>query len=214
MEGAEQRGQSAAELLQHLDAISEAPRFAERLARRQQQPLEGVGASPALALQQLSEIGAVTTPRQINWEVQDWLKRYQEAQRAEQQISALIARQRTLQLQLRNLDKELERRSLFGNKKKQLEALRHQEISGQLQAIREEHTLLRRSVDQVELLTQKLIARFDEEEALKSARWYRGQVCWLSEVGLFLRETLHRFGAAQAATLSLPALLQRGVSSS
>ena len=214
MEGAGQRGQSAAELLQCLDAVSVAPRFAECLARRQQQPLEYIERPLSGALQQLSELGAVTAPHQINWEVQDWLKRYQEAQRAEQQLSALVARQRTLRLQLRNLDKELERRSLFGNKKKQLEALRYQEVSGQLQGVREEHNLLQRSVDQIQLLTQQVITRFDQEEELKKARWYRGQICWLSEVGLFLQETLHRFGAAKATTLSLSALLQRGVSPS
>ena len=202
---------SGAEVLALLDAVSKAPRLSDQLAHRQQRPLEAPQREIPPLLQWLCDAEVVAAPQQVNWELCDWYDVYQRGEEAAQRVQQLIARQKTIQLQLRNLEKELEKRSLFGDKKKQQNQLRHQLLFTQLQGLREEHSDALRLVESRDEATRALVAHVDQEPSLRDARWFQGVICWLDEGGVFLQETLTRFDAALDPQLSLSEVLRRGL---
>jgi hypothetical protein len=73
----------------------------------------------AWALEQLTNLGLIAMPHQLNEEIKSFLVLQEESNQAQQKLKALAIRMKTLEMQVRNIQEEISKIGFFGAKNKQ-----------------------------------------------------------------------------------------------
>lgn len=128
----------------------------------------------------------------LNQEIQSYCSDYQQLDHWIQQLKSLQARQKTLQLQLRNLEKEQSKTGLFKGKAKQELMLKIQRVQQSYAQSQIDLTYLENNIENLEDTRSRIARKIAKSPQLKVARWlsHEQHVIGLTESGQFLLEYL------------------------
>lgn len=135
-----------------------------------------------------------------------------------QQLAALNARLRTLELRSRNIDQDLARGGFFRGKRQQQLQRESERLNDQLLKVRNESAMLTSQLDQVEQARRALGQQVSTQEDLREAQWVRddsavsgGIVISLTQEGRFLLAYLSEMKPEAIKGRTLPQALVYGI---
>lgn len=179
--------------------------------------------SPSLKDKNRSLLFELNADKLIKLEsVQDQINHYRSLEQHKhdwtQQLAALNARLRTLELRSRNLDQELSKGGFFRGKRQQELQHESERLSDNILQVRNEASLLNSQLDQVEQARRALGKQVSTQEELREAKWVcdtsavsGGVVISLTREGRFLLTYLSEMKPEAIRGRTLPQALVYGI---
>ena len=179
--------------------------------------------SPSLTEKNRSLLFELNADKLIKLEsVQEQINHYRSLEQHKldwaQQLAALNARLRTLELRTRNIDQELAKGGFFRGKRQQELQRESERLVDKLLQVRNEVSLLNSQLDQVEQARRLLGKQVSTQEDLREAKWVidhsavsGGVVISLSNEGKFLLKYLSEMKPDAIKGRTLPQVLVYGI---